>query len=269
MKNTLLRSVAAGALLVGSSLAIPAAAFAQDTTQKPPAADTSKPADTAAPADTTGTDTSKPADSGAMKAPADNSATDTAKPADTGTDTTKPADTGTDTTKPADTGTDTTKPADAGTDTTKPADTTAAPAASDGQEIVTEQEETQVLASTYIGQSVYNGEDKSIGDISDLVFNKDGGIQAAIIGVGGFLGIGQKDVAVKFDRIEIQREPDSADVKLVTDMTADQLKQAPAFKNLQTKMNEQNANKPAAGATGGGMSTGGAAGTGTAPAPAN
>jgi len=260
MKNTLLRSVAAGALLVGSSLAIPAAAFAQDTT-KPPAADTSKPADsTAAPADSTGTDATKPADS---------TATDTTKPAGTmGTDTTKPADTtGTDTSKPADTtGTDTTKPADTGT--------TAAPAAKtgDGQEIVTEQEETQVLASTYIGQSVYNAEDKSIGDISDLVFNKDGGIQAAIIGVGGFLGIGQKDVAVKFDRIEIQREPDSADVKLVTDMTADQLKQAPAFKNLQTKMNEQNANQPATGGgmtgtgtTGGGM-TGGATGTGTAPA---
>jgi len=262
MKNTLLRSVAAGALLVGSSLAIPAAAFAQDTTTKPPAADTSKPADTTtAPAGSTGTDTTKPADTGA---------TDTTKPAGTmGTDTTKPADaTGTDTTKPAGTmGTDTTKPADTGTDTT------AAPAAkSDGQEIVTEQEETQVLASTYIGQSVYNAEDKSIGDISDLVFNKDGGIQAAIIGVGGFLGIGQKDVAVKFDRIEIQREPDSADVKLVTDMTADQLKQAPAFKNLQTKMNEQNANQPATGGgmtgtgtTGGGM-TGGATGTGTAPA---
>jgi len=262
MKNTLLRSVAAGALLVGSSLAIPAAAFAQDTT-KPPAADTSKPADsTTAPADSTGTDATKPADG---------TATDTTKPAGTmGTDTTKPADTtGTDTTKPADTtGTDTTKPADTGTDTT------AAPAAKtgDGQEIVTEQEETQVLASTYIGQSVYNAEDKSIGDISDLVFNKDGGIQAAIIGVGGFLGIGQKDVAVKFDRIEIQREPDSADVKLVTDMTADQLKQAPAFKNLQTKMNEQNANQPATGGgmsgtgtTGGGM-TGGATGTGTAPA---
>lgn len=258
MKNTLLRSVAAGALLVGSSLAIPAASFAQDTNAKPPAADTGKPADsTTAPADST--DASKPADSGTAAAPAD-----------TGTDASKPADAGTDATKPAD---DAAKPADTGTDTsTKPADDTAAKS-SDGEEIMTEQEDTQVLASTYIGQSVYNAEDKSIGDISDLLFDKEGGIQAAIIGVGGFLGIGQKDVAVKFDRIEIQREPDSADVKLMTDMTADQLKQAPAFKNLQTKMNEENANKPAAGGTtggamgtGGGMSTGGAAGTGTAPA---
>jgi len=250
MKNTLLRSVAAGALLVGSSLAMPAISFAQDTNAKPPAADT-------------GTDATKPADTG----------TDATKPADTGTSTGTSTDTGTssgmstDTTKPADTSTDTTKPADTGTDTTTaPADSTAA-GSSGGKEIMTEQEETQVLASTYIGQSVYNTEDKSIGDISDLLFNKDGGIQAAIIGVGGFLGIGQKDVAVKFDRIEIQREPDSADVKLVTDMTAEQLKQAPAFKNLQTKMNEENANNPpAATGTGGAMGTGGAAGTGTAPA---
>ena len=125
---------------------------------------------------------------------------------------------------------------------------------------MTEQKDNEVLASTYIGQSVYNSNDKSIGDISDLVFDKTGGIKAAVIGVGGFLGIGQKDVAVQFDRIKIQRKPNSADVKLVTDLSADQLKKAPAYKNLQAKMDEENASKAPAPA-GGTMGTGGRAGT--------
>ena len=167
--------------------------------------------------------------------------------------------------QPADQGSaaDATKPAAA--DATKaPADQSASTTQDNGQKIVTEQKDSEVLASTYIGQSVYNSNDKSIGDISDLVFDKNGGIKAAVIGVGGFLGIGQKDVAVAFDRIKIQRKPDSADVKLVSDITADQLKKAPAFKNLQAKMDEQNANKPAAGGTGTGGAAGGAMGTGGA-----
>lgn len=235
MKTSLMRSVAASALLIGATVAIPVTgyvgqAMAQSNTTAAPAAP--KPADNGA-----GDATKAPA----APAPADNSASDATK---------APAD----------------------TDTTKaPADTNAASTDS-AQKIVTEQQDSEVLASTYIGQSVYNANDKSIGDISDLVFDKTGGIKAAVIGVGGFLGIGQKDVAVAFDRIKIQRKPDSADVKLVTDMTADQLKQAPAFKNLQAKMDEQNASKPApaaggatGGATGGAMGTGGtggAAGTG-------
>ncbi|MGN6550382.1 MAG: PRC-barrel domain-containing protein [Pararhizobium sp.] len=253
MKTTLLRSAAASALLVGASLALPAAsttAFAQANTNN----------STPAPADngstmkkdnggsnmSTGSDATKPA-------PADNggaAATPPASSTDTNTEKTPaPADDSSaanTATKPADTST----PADM----SKPAD---------GDKIVKEQQESQVLASTYIGQSVYNSNDKSIGDISDLVFDQSGGIQAAVIGVGGFLGIGQKDVAVKFDRIKIQRKPNSADVKLVTDMTADELKKAPAFKNLQTKMNEKNANQPPASGTttGGSMgTTGGAAG---------
>lgn len=227
MKTTLLRSAAASALLVGASLALPAAstaAFAQanNSGTTPPAADSGSAA--------------KPAPD-ATKTPAPD-ATKTPPPA--------PTDTNAQKTPP---------PADNSSAANKPAD---------GDKIVKEQQESQVLASTYIGQSVYNSNNKSIGDISDLVFDQNGGgIEAAVIGVGGFLGIGQKNVAVKFDRIKIERKPNSADVKLVTDMTADELKQAPAFKNLQTKMNEKNANQPpASGTTTGGTmgTTGGAAG---------
>lgn len=244
MRNSLLKSVALSALLVGSSVAVPAVgyvstAMAQDTTTPK----TEKPATDSGAAGGADSNSMKSDDSsgGAMKADdnAMKSGDDAAKPADSAA--TPPA------TDDSSTATDSAAKAD------------------DGEKIVTEQQDSEILASTYIGQDVYNANDKSIGDISDLVFDEKGGIKAAVVGVGGFLGIGEKDVAVKFDRISIQRKSDSADVKLVTDMTADQLKKAPAFKNLQAKMDEQNANKaPAGGATGGSMGTGGAATGGAA-----
>ncbi|MBW9063771.1 PRC-barrel domain-containing protein [Rhizobium herbae] len=62
----------------------------------------------------------------------------------------------------------------------------------------------QVLASSVLGKTVYTGADEqgeAIGDVNDVVINGDGGAEALVIGVGGFLGIGEKDVAVNFDRV--------------------------------------------------------------------
>jgi sporulation protein YlmC with PRC-barrel domain len=79
---------------------------------------------------------------------------------------------------------------------------------------LTEQASDQIAASTYIGQSVYNAGDESIGEINDLIMKKDGGVEAAVIGVGGFLGLGEKDVAVPFDRITIAEQPNTDKLKL-------------------------------------------------------
>ncbi|WP_204268103.1 PRC-barrel domain-containing protein, partial [Escherichia coli] len=60
----------------------------------------------------------------------------------------------------------------------------------------------QILASGLIGQKVYNGakdDSVSIGAVKDLVLDANGTAEAAIIGVGGFIGIGEKDVAVGLD----------------------------------------------------------------------
>ena len=62
----------------------------------------------------------------------------------------------------------------------------------------------QILASSLIGQSLYNGsgEDaESVGDVNDVVLSQDGKARAVVVGVGGFLGIGEKDVAVDFTRV--------------------------------------------------------------------
>ncbi len=125
----------------------------------------------------------------------------------------------------------------------KPLDQAAqAPAAGSGY--LTEQAEGQVAASTYIGQTVYNAADESIGEINDVIFTTDGSVEAAVIGVGGFLGIGEKNVAVPLDTIAIAEVPNSDDLKLTTQETADTLKAAPEFKTKSQQIAEQNANAP-------------------------
>lgn len=122
-------------------------------------------------------------------------------------------------------------------------DTAQAPAAADG-EYLTAQSDEQISANTYIGQAVYNSADESIGKISDLIMAKSGGIDAAVIGVGGFLGIGEKWVAVPFEKISITQVPDSDDVKLTTTETAESLQAAPEFKTKAQQVAERQANTP-------------------------
>ncbi|WEZ84233.1 PRC-barrel domain-containing protein [Rhizobium sp. 32-5/1] len=143
----------------------------------------------------------------------------------------------------------------------------AAPAT--GSNYLTEQADDQIAASTYIGQSVYNSADESIGEINDVIFTKDGSVEAAVIGVGGFLGIGEKNVAVPLDTIAVAEVPNSDDLKLTTAETADTLKAAPEFKTKAQQMAETNANTPVDTSTTSSTSTTGAApATGVQPAPA-
>ena len=62
-------------------------------------------------------------------------------------------------------------------------------------------------ASKLVGLSVYNDKNESIGSINDLLTDKGGNIKAAVIGVGGFLGMGSHLVAVPFDKIKFVDEP--------------------------------------------------------------
>ena len=97
---------------------------------------------------------------------------------------------------------------------------------------ITEQSPTQISANDYIGQKVLNNANESIGDINDLILEKNGGIVAAIVGVGGFLGIGEKSVAVPIENITVTEATETGDLKLTTMETAESLKAAPEFKTL-------------------------------------
>lgn len=133
---------------------------------------------------------------------------------------------------------DATKP-----DTAAPQTKAQAPAATTGTEqaggYLTEQSADQISAKTYMGQSVYNGQNESIGSINDLILQKQGGVVAAVVGVGGFLGLGQKNVAVPFDKISATQNAQDGTMKLTTTETADTLKAAPEFKTLAMQASEK------------------------------
>ena len=62
-------------------------------------------------------------------------------------------------------------------------------------------------ASKLVGLSVYNENNESLGSINDLLTDKSGNIKAVVIGVGGFLGVGEHLVAVPFEKIKFVNEP--------------------------------------------------------------
>ena len=62
-------------------------------------------------------------------------------------------------------------------------------------------------ASKVVGLNVYNEKNENVGSINDLLMDKSGGIKAAVISVGGFLGMGARLVAVPFDKIKFSTEP--------------------------------------------------------------
>ncbi|MBO0347357.1 PRC-barrel domain-containing protein [Roseibium sp. CAU 1637] len=87
------------------------------------------------------------------------------------------------------------------------------------------------LASNLIGKYVYASEAEdadSLGDINDIVIGQDGTIQAVILGAGGFLGVGEKDVALDFDRLAMQETGDS-EFRIVSDVTKAELEGAAEY----------------------------------------
>lgn len=74
----------------------------------------------------------------------------------------------------------------------------------------------------FIGKSVFNEADEKIGDVNDIVIASDGRSMFVLVGAGGFLGMGEKSVAVPFDRI--QRMDDRI---LLSGYTKEQLKALP------------------------------------------
>lgn len=62
-------------------------------------------------------------------------------------------------------------------------------------------------ASKLVGLAVYNDANEKLGDISEILLDKTGKVNAVVIGVGGFLGVGQHDIAVGFDKLKWVDEP--------------------------------------------------------------
>jgi len=84
-----------------------------------------------------------------------------------------------------------------------------------------------VPLSDYYKQSVYDNHDNKIGDVNDILLGKAGKIEAVIIGVGGFLGIGEKSVAVPFSSLKVTEKNGSR--YLVIETTKEALESAPGY----------------------------------------
>lgn len=72
---------------------------------------------------------------------------------------------------------------------------------------MTQMQPGQWRASKIEGLDVYNNNNEKIGDISEMLVDSSGKIQAVVIGVGGFLGIGERDVAIPFEQVKFVNEP--------------------------------------------------------------
>ncbi|HVT28957.1 MAG TPA: PRC-barrel domain-containing protein [Lacipirellulaceae bacterium] len=79
-----------------------------------------------------------------------------------------------------------------------------------------------------VGSKVKNNAGDTIGDINDIILSNDGSAAAAVIGVGGFLGMGEHQVAVQFKSLKISRDSNGNDVVML-DTTKDALKNAPQW----------------------------------------
>lgn len=132
------------------------------------------------------------------------------------------------------------------TDTTKKSTSTQAKSDQPAKPVkgqIVLQDKDSILASTLIGSTVYSPANETVGDINDLIVGLDGKVQGVVIGVGGFLGLGEKDVAVKMDQITVQPEDaNKSNVRLILNSTKADLEAAPEFKSVAAQNREMNSN---------------------------
>lgn len=97
--------------------------------------------------------------------------------------------------------------------------------------IVSQQSPDQWLASKFNGTDVIGVDGKKIGDVDDVLFEKDGKVSAYVIGVGGVLGIGAKQIALDPSSVEvIPGKNGNSDAQLKVAMNKDELSKAAEFK---------------------------------------
>lgn len=141
------------------------------------------------------------------------------------------------------------------------ASTAANAAGTDGERYI-KAAKGQILASNLMGETLYNGtgeEAEAIGDVNDVVMSPEGDVEAVVIGAGGFLGVGEKEVAVNFDRISwTERDGDRF---LTAEVTKEELESAPEFDRAALEPSQDEMQTSMADDTATGTATGGTAGS--------
>jgi sporulation protein YlmC with PRC-barrel domain len=99
-------------------------------------------------------------------------------------------------------------------------------------QIVAAQGKDEWLASKLKGTAVLDSDNQKVGDIVDILLDKGGQVRALIVGVGGVLGVGAKEVAIELSEFREAPASDGNKAQLKLPMTKEQLTQAPNFKAL-------------------------------------
>jgi hypothetical protein len=87
----------------------------------------------------------------------------------------------------------------------------------------------ELSANAFIGAKVKNDAKETVGSVSDLYLDGEGNVKTVVMSVGGFLGVGSKDVAVKWSDLKHGR--DGKSLALTTSLSKDDLKALPDYKN--------------------------------------
>ena len=106
-----------------------------------------------------------------------------------------------------------------------------AAAAQEISPFLVKQDASELLAANLIGQTVMTANNELIGEVTDLITDKDGKILAVLIGAGGFLGIGEKDLAIRFEDITVTRDENN-DLTVKANVTKGMVAQAPDYQTL-------------------------------------
>jgi sporulation protein YlmC with PRC-barrel domain len=108
---------------------------------------------------------------------------------------------------------------------------------------------TDMRASFLIGSKITNMANETVGEINDLVLDKDGKIAAVIVGIGGFLGIGEREVALDYSSLNVKYDPsamtNAGATTIQVNATKESLKNAPAW-TWNTEKNTGTARPPVA-----------------------
>lgn len=103
------------------------------------------------------------------------------------------------------------------------------------QAYLTKAADDQISIGAYYNQDIYNRAGDKLGTVKDLLIGPDGRISAAILSVGRFLGIGEKDVAVPFAALLVERR--DGGMRISVDAVKDALQSAPAFEQVRIRFN--------------------------------
>jgi PRC-barrel domain. len=118
-----------------------------------------------------------------------------------------------------------TAPADDATGAVTPVDPAAPASPREGWTVV---ESGALSADNIMGARVYGADDADLGEISDVIVTADGQFEAFIVDVGGFLGMGEKPIALDATQLQVMRNEDG-DLRIFTNYTEDQLKTQTAY----------------------------------------